>query len=75
MERRRALLALTWIVVGLAAVAAQDRAQPGNRVALLARPFPLSAVRLLGGPFKDAMLLTRPTCSSSIRIACCTPSG
>ena len=56
MERRRAWLALTWTVVGLAAVTAQARAQPGDRVAPLARPFPLTAVRLLDGPFKDAML-------------------
>src|SRR6185503_470975 len=56
MERRRAPLALTWIVVSLAAVAAQDQSRPGDRVVLLARPFPLTAVRLLDGPFKDAML-------------------
>ena len=55
MELKRAPLALTWIVVSLAAVTAQDR-RPGDRVPLLARPFPLTAVRLLDGPFKDAML-------------------
>ena len=56
MERKRAPLALTWIVVSLAAVAAQEQSRPGDRVVLLARPFPLTAVRLLDGPFKDAML-------------------
>ena len=56
MERKRAPLALTWIVVSLAAVTAQEPSRPGDRVVLLARPFPLTAVRLLDGPFRDAML-------------------
>lgn len=56
MERKRVLLALTWIVVSLAAVTAQDQARTGNRVTLQARPFPLTAVRLLDSLFRDAML-------------------
>ena len=56
MERKVALLALTWFVMSLAAVTAQGQARTGDRVTLLARPFPLTAVRLLDSPFKDAML-------------------
>ena len=55
MELKRAL-ALTSLVVSLTAVTAQDRALGRERVPLLARPFPLTAVRLLEGPFKEAML-------------------
>ena len=53
MELKQAV-ALAWVVVSLTAVSAQD--QPRGAVPLLARPFPLTAVRLLDGPFKDAMV-------------------
>ena len=47
-----------------------------DKVALQAVPFPLADVRLLDGPFKQAMQLDQPsTCSRSIRTGCCTPSA
>ena len=55
MELKRALV-LTWVVVSLTPSTAQDRPPGSDRVPLLARPFPLTAVRLLEGPFKAAML-------------------
>lgn len=55
MELRQALT-LTLVLVSLGAVTAQDVARGREKVTLIARPFPLTAVRLLDGPFKDAML-------------------
>jgi DUF1680 family protein len=58
MAWRRALVlaALAGLVVSLATVMARHQSPGGTRVALVARPFPLTAVRLLDSPFKDAML-------------------
>ena len=75
MERKRALVALAWIGVSLGAIRAQNHARPGDRVALLARPFPLTAVRLLDGPVprRDA---ARPADLLDLdRTACSTPSA
>lgn len=55
MEVRQALT-LTLVLVSLGAVTAQDAQREREKVTPIARPFPLTAVRLLDGPFKDAML-------------------
>ena len=48
-----------WLVVTVAAAQPQatvtDSDRPGRPIALSAEPFPLSQVRLLDGPFRDAM--------------------
>jgi DUF1680 family protein len=48
-----------WLIVTVAAAqppaAVTDGARPGRPIALSAEPFPLSQVRLLNGPFRDAM--------------------
>ena len=56
MGRKLALLALSWTIAGAGALNAQGDAHTSDLVPLLARPFPLTAVRLLDGPFKDAMV-------------------
>ena len=38
-------------------------------------PFPLTEVRLLDGPFRDAMLRDQEYLLASTPTGCCTPSG
>ena len=64
----RALQILVFAAVLVAQVSPAERIV--NTVPDVARPLPLTAVRLTGGPLKRAQDLDATTCSSSIPIAC-----
>ena len=53
---RRTLLCAIGVVVSIAAPTARPSDRIADKVTPLARPFPLDEVRLLDGPFRDAML-------------------